>query len=91
MKIKFLGGADIVGRMGMLVQNKGATLIFEYGMRPSKPPEYPLASPPVDMAFLTHCHLDHSGMIPGYAGNMIQRSLRHLRQSTSQSSCSGTV
>ena len=68
MKIKFLGGADIVGRMGMLVQNKGATLIFEYGMRPSKPPEYPLASPPVDMAFLTHCHLDHSGMIPWLCG-----------------------
>ncbi len=68
MKLKFLGGADVVGRMGMLLQNKGATLIFEYGMRPSKPPEYPMAAPPVDYALLTHCHLDHSGMIPWLCG-----------------------
>ncbi|MFP4169802.1 MAG: MBL fold metallo-hydrolase [Methanomassiliicoccales archaeon] len=68
MKIKFLGGADVVGRMGMLLENKGAQLIFEYGMRPSNPPSYPLASPPVDFGFLTHCHLDHSGMIPWLAG-----------------------
>ncbi len=67
-KIKFLGGANIVGRMGMLFQSKGANLIFEYGMRPSKPPEYPEAAPPVDYAFLTHCHLDHSGMIPWLCG-----------------------
>lgn len=68
MKIKFLGGADVVGRMGMLVQNKGATLLFEYGMTASKPPTYPLAAPPVDMAFLTHSHLDHCGMMPWLCG-----------------------
>jgi len=68
MKIKFLGGADIVGRMGMLMNSKGATLIFEYGMRPSKPPSYPMPSPPVEYAFLTHCHLDHSGMTPWLCG-----------------------
>jgi putative mRNA 3-end processing factor len=64
MKIQFLGGADVVGRMGMLLNNKGATFLFEYGMRPSKPPSYPLPAPAVDHAFLTHCHVDHSGMIP---------------------------
>ncbi len=68
MKIKFLGGADVVGRMGMLVQNKGATLLFEYGMTASKPPTYPLPAPPVDMAFLTHSHLDHCGMLPWLCG-----------------------
>jgi putative mRNA 3-end processing factor len=68
MKIKFLGGADVVGRMGMLVYNKGATLLFEYGMTASKPPTYPLAAPPVDMAFLTHSHLDHCGMLPWLCG-----------------------
>ena len=68
MKIKFLGGADVVGRMGMLLQNKGATLLFEYGMTASKPPTYPLAAPPVDMAFLTHSHLDHCGMLPWLCG-----------------------
>lgn len=64
MRFRFLGGADVVGRMGMLLEHKNAQLIFEYGMRPSKPPAYPLPSPPVDFGFLTHCHVDHSGMIP---------------------------
>ena len=64
MKIKFLGGADVVGRMGMLMYNKGATLLFEYGMSATKPPSFPEPAPPVDHAFLTHCHLDHCGMIP---------------------------
>ncbi len=68
MKIKFLGGAEVVGKMGMVLQNKGANLLFEYGMTASKPPQYPLAAPPVDMAFLTHSHLDHCGMLPWLAG-----------------------
>ncbi|HOL06823.1 MAG TPA: MBL fold metallo-hydrolase [Methanomassiliicoccaceae archaeon] len=68
MKIKFLGGAEVVGKMGMLLQNKGASLLFEYGMTASKPPQYPLAAPPVDMAFLTHSHLDHCGMLPWLCG-----------------------
>jgi putative mRNA 3-end processing factor len=68
MKIKFLGGANIVGRMGMIMENKGANLIFEYGMNVAKPPSYPIPAPPVDFGFLTHSHLDHSGMIPWLCG-----------------------
>jgi putative mRNA 3-end processing factor len=64
MRFKFLGGADIVGRMGLLMENRGASLIFEYGMNVAKPPTYPIPAPPVDFGFLTHSHLDHSGMIP---------------------------
>ncbi|HTY46631.1 MAG TPA: MBL fold metallo-hydrolase [Methanomassiliicoccales archaeon] len=64
MKLKFLGGADVVGRMGMLLYNKGATLLFEYGMSATKPPTFPDPAPQVDHAFLTHCHLDHCGMLP---------------------------
>ena len=56
------------GRLGMLLNNKGANLLFEYGMKPIKPPEYPTAAPPVETAFLTHCHIDHSGMIPWLCG-----------------------
>ncbi|HVO77983.1 MAG TPA: MBL fold metallo-hydrolase [Methanomassiliicoccales archaeon] len=64
MKIKFLGGADVVGRMGMLLNNKGANLLFEYGMSATRPPTFPEPAPQVDHALLTHCHLDHCGMMP---------------------------
>lgn len=68
MEFEFLGGAEIVGRMGMLMKGAGKTLLFEYGMSPSKPPEYPLQAPKVDHLFLTHCHLDHCGMVPAVSG-----------------------
>ncbi|MGE4274851.1 MAG: MBL fold metallo-hydrolase [Candidatus Methanomethylophilaceae archaeon] len=68
MKLRFLGGADIVGRMGMLMEADNKTMVFEYGMTPTKPPSYPLPSPRVDHAFLTHCHLDHCGMMPWLCG-----------------------
>jgi putative mRNA 3-end processing factor len=68
MRFKFLGGADIVGRMGLLMESNGANMMFEYGMNVAKPPTYPLPAPPVDVGFLTHPHLDHSGMIPWLCG-----------------------
>lgn len=64
IKIRFLGGADVVGRMAALMDAGGRSIMVEYGMSPTKPPSYPLPAPKVDYAFLTHCHLDHSGMIP---------------------------
>ncbi|MDR3206069.1 MAG: MBL fold metallo-hydrolase [Candidatus Methanoplasma sp.] len=68
MKFKFLGGADVVGRMGMTMTGNNKTMLVEYGMSPSKPPEYPLDAPRVDHLFLTHCHLDHCGMVPAVCG-----------------------
>lgn len=68
MKCKFLGGADMVGRMGMTMEGDGMTALIEYGLSPTKPPEYPLPAPRVDYAFLTHAHLDHCGMIPQICG-----------------------
>lgn len=68
MKLRFLGGVSEVGRLGMLLEQDGARLLFDYGMAPSDPPKYPLEAPPVDMAFLSHAHLDHSGMMPWIAG-----------------------
>ncbi|MFQ5837345.1 MAG: MBL fold metallo-hydrolase [Thermoplasmata archaeon] len=64
MEISFLGGASEVGRLGMLLRHQGATLLFDYGMQPMDPPQYPLEAPPVDALFLTHSHLDHCGMVP---------------------------
>jgi putative mRNA 3-end processing factor len=66
MKSKFLGGAEIVGKLGMLVENQGANIMFEYGLRLIKkePPEFPMPSPEVEGVFITHSHLDHSGAVP---------------------------
>jgi putative mRNA 3-end processing factor len=68
MSLKFLGGVSEVGRLGMLLEDGGARLLFDYGLAPSDPPKYPEEAPPVDMAFLSHAHLDHSGMMPWVAG-----------------------
>lgn len=65
MEFQFLGGASEVGSLGLVVRDSGRTLLFDYGMTPTDPPSYPLRVPHnVDVAFLTHAHLDHSGMTP---------------------------
>jgi len=68
MEFRFLGGADAIGRMGMIMTGAGKTLLVEYGMSPAKPPEYPMECPPVDHVLLTHCHLDHCGLVPQVCG-----------------------
>ena len=68
MKFTFLGGADMVGRMGMTMEGDGMTVLVEYGLSPTKPPAFPIDAPHVDYAFLTHAHLDHCGMIPQVCG-----------------------
>ena len=68
MSFRFLGGAESIGRMGMTIDGGGKTLLVEYGMAPTKPPEYPLQAPRTDHIFLTHCHLDHCGMLPSICG-----------------------
>lgn len=63
-KGRFLGAAEDIGRLGFVLESAGSRFLFDYGMEPDKPPQYPLPAPPVDRVFLTHAHLDHSGMIP---------------------------
>ncbi len=67
IRARFLGGAEEVGSLGLHMEIGELRLLFDYGLTPSKPPAYPLPSPPVDSLFLTHVHLDHSGMIPRIA------------------------
>ncbi len=68
MEIQFLGGATEVGRLGMLLRQGPETLLFDYGMLPKDPPQYPMKAPPVDTVFVSHAHLDHSGMVPWLCG-----------------------
>jgi len=64
MRVKFLGGGKEVGRIGVLFREENKKLLIDYGLNPGNPPSYPLPSPPVDFAIVTHAHLDHSGMVP---------------------------
>lgn len=64
INFQFLGGVEEVGRLSMVLETADIRLLFEYGMSPGKPPQYPLPPPEVDTVLLTHAHLDHSGMIP---------------------------
>jgi putative mRNA 3-end processing factor len=64
IRLQFLGGSNRVGSLSLLFESMGTSLIFDYGMTPSKPPTFPIEAPPVDYMFLSHSHLDHSGMTP---------------------------
>src|SRR2546422_3546304 len=64
MDFQFLGGAWEVGRLGMIRKRGPTPLLFDYGLLPRDPPQYPMPAPPVDGMFISHAHLDHTGMIP---------------------------
>jgi len=68
MRIRFLGGAEEVGRLGMLLEEDNFRLLFDYGLSATDPPSYPVEAPPVDFLLLSHAHLDHSGMVPWVCG-----------------------
>lgn len=68
LKIKFLGGANEVGRIGIALKTRKIQLLMDYGVMLNHQPGFPMHVPPneVDGIILTHSHLDHSGAIPAF-------------------------
>jgi putative mRNA 3-end processing factor len=70
MQLKFLGGAQEVGRSAILVRD-GNTLMLDYGIKLNHKIEYPIAMPNIDALVLSHAHLDHSGFVPALYNEML--------------------
>ncbi len=58
--IQFLGGCKEVGRSAVAVDS----IMLDYGMKPSEPPEYPFNGVLPSHLIITHSHLDHVGVAP---------------------------
>ena len=64
MNVKFLGGAEEVGRLAIKLKEGNTNIMVDYGVIPDKPPKYPLPYEKVEGIFVTHAHLDHIGGLP---------------------------
>jgi len=60
MDLRFLGGADEIGRSGLLVNGQ---LLLDFGLQTSQPLRYPLDVDP-EAVVVGHAHLDHAGAVP---------------------------
>ena len=58
--ISFLGGCREVGRSAILVDS----IMLDYGLKPSNPPEFPINSVYPKSVIISHGHLDHVGVAP---------------------------
>ncbi len=63
MILKFLGGAQEVGRSAILLKDD-RSLLLDYGIKIDHKMEYPISTPDVDGLIVSHAHLDHSGASP---------------------------
>ncbi|MEE9323395.1 MAG: MBL fold metallo-hydrolase [Candidatus Aenigmarchaeota archaeon] len=73
IEIRFLGGCREVGKMGILIDTGVEKFLWEYGVnvQTNERPIQPNVN--LDGVFVSHAHLDHSGMLPqlyslGYDG-----------------------
>lgn len=73
MKIQFLGAAHEVTGSATLITLADKKILVDYGMEQGiniyANCELPLSPAEIDYIFLTHAHIDHSGMIPYLVAN----------------------
>jgi putative mRNA 3-end processing factor len=53
-----------VGKSSVVMEADGLKAVFDSGMKLTEPPTYPLPEEDVNVAFLSHAHLDHCGNLP---------------------------
>ena len=58
--IRFLGGCREVGRSAVMIDS----IILDYGLKPSDPPEFPVNGVAPKNLIISHGHLDHVGVAP---------------------------
>ncbi len=58
--IRFLGGCREVGRSAIMIDS----IILDYGLKPSDPPEFPINGVAPKSVIISHGHLDHVGVAP---------------------------
>jgi len=65
-KVKFFGGAGEVGRSSIFLKDyeDNKRFLLDNGIKLNHTIEYPIGIPNVDVAILSHAHLDHSGFFP---------------------------
>jgi putative mRNA 3-end processing factor len=61
MNLRFLGGADEVGRSAVLVNDR---LLVDFGLATGNPPQFPVSTPDPEAVVVSHGHLDHVGTLP---------------------------
>jgi metallo-beta-lactamase family protein len=79
MKLTFVGAAHEVTGSCFLLQAAGKNILVDCGMEQGldlyENPGLPIPENTVDYVFLTHAHIDHSGMLPLLVKNGFQGSI----------------
>ena len=80
MKITFIGAAhQVTGSKTLVEWNEGRYFLVDYGMEQGENPyeeaELPVSVSRIEYVFLTHAHIDHSGLLPllakqGFSGKI---------------------
>lgn len=96
MKLTFVGAAHEVTGSCHFLQTAGKNILIDCGMEQGpdlyENPGLPIPANEVDYVFLTHAHIDHSGMLPRLAKMDLKvRSLPRMQRLTCVISCCVTV